>query len=184
MAKKIEKWTTLETHYIIRRPWLTARVDKVQLPDGRINPEHYVIEYPDWVNVIPITTDGKFVLIRQYRHAFDMVIEELAAGTMEPDETPLQAAQRELLEETGYGGGTWHEAMTIGQNPSICNNYTHCFIAEGVHKIHDQQLDASEDIEVLLLSKEEVYELLTSNRMLQALMAAPLWRYFALHPLK
>ena len=64
----MEKWKTLETKYIIRRPWLTARVDKVQLPSGVINPEHYVLEYPDWVNIIAITTDGLYVLIRQYRH--------------------------------------------------------------------------------------------------------------------
>ena len=81
MAKEIKKWKTLETKYLIRRPWLTARVDKVQLPDGRINPEHYVLEYPDWVNVTAITKDGKFVMIRQYRHAFDEVLTELCTST-------------------------------------------------------------------------------------------------------
>ena len=107
MAKEIKKWTTLESRYIIQRPWLTARVDKVQLPDGRINPEHYVLEYPEWVNIIAITREGQFVMVRQYRHAMDIVLDELCAGVMEQGETPLQAAQRELLEETGYGGGTW-----------------------------------------------------------------------------
>lgn len=55
---KKEKWDILDSEYLIRRPWLTARRDKVRLPDGRINPEHYVLEYPDWVNVIAITEDG------------------------------------------------------------------------------------------------------------------------------
>ena len=100
MAKEIKKWTTLESRYIIQRPWLTARVDKVQLPDGRINPEHYVLEYPEWVNVIAITREGLFVMVRQYRHAMDVVLDELCAGVVEEGETPLQAAQRELLEET------------------------------------------------------------------------------------
>ena len=181
MAKEIKKWTTLESRYIIQRPWLTARVDKVQLPDGRINPEHYVLEYPEWVNIIAITREGEFVMVRQYRHAMDLVLDELCAGVVEQGEAPLQAAQRELLEETGYGGGTWREIMTVGQNPSICDNITHCFLAEGVERVADQALEPTEDIEVLLMTRQQVYALLANNQMLQALMAAPLWRYFAEH---
>ena len=153
MAKEIKKWTTLESRYIIERPWLTARVDKVQLPDGRINPEHY-------------------------RHGFDQVLVELCAGVVEQGEAPIEAARRELLEETGYAGGEWREVMTIGQNPSISNNITHCFVAEGVEKVSHQSLDESEDIEVLLMSKEEVLQMLLRDEQKQALMAAPLWRYF------
>ena len=179
MAKEIKKWTTLESRYLIQRPWLTARVDKVQLPDGRINPEHYVLEYPDWVNVTAITKDGQFVMIRQYRHAFDEVLTELCAGVSEVGEQPIDAAKRELLEETGYGGGKWSLVMTIGQNPSICDNLTYCFLAEGVERLADQQLDASEDIEVVLMTPAEVRGMLERDEMKQALMAAPLWRYFA-----
>lgn len=182
MAKEIKKWKTLESRYIIQRPWLTARVDKVELPDGRINPEHYVLEYPEWVNIIAITREGEFVMVRQYRHAMDIVLDELCAGVVEQGEAPVDAAKRELLEETGYGGGTWREIMTVGQNPSICDNITHCFLAEGVECLSDQQLDASEDIAVLLLSRAEVEAMLRENRQLQALMAAPLWRYLAEHP--
>lgn len=180
MAKKIEKWKTLDSRYIIRRPWLTARVDRVQLPDGRINPEHYVLEYPDWVNVTAITAEGKFVFVRQYRHAFDGVFDELCAGVSEKGEQPVEAARRELLEETGYAGGEWMLTMTIGQNPSTCNNLTYCFLAQGVEKVGSQHLDASEDIEVVLKSEREVYDMLVADEMKQALMAAPLWRYFAL----
>lgn len=181
MAKEIKKWTTLETRYLIQRPWLTARVDKVRLPNGVINPEHYVLEYPDWVNIIAITTDGQMVMVRQYRHAMDMVMVELCAGKCEDGETAEQSARRELLEETGYAGGEWTEIMTIGQNPSICDNITHCFLAVGVERVAGQSLDESEDIEVLLMSQREVLDMLTRNEMLQALMAAPLWRYFATH---
>ncbi len=182
MAKEIKKWTTLESRYIIQRPWLTARVDKVQLPDGRINPEHYVLEYPEWVNVIAVTTAGQMVLVRQYRHAIDEVLLELCAGVCEAGETPEQAARRELLEETGFAGGLWREIMTIGQNPSICDNITHCFLAEGVERVADQSLDESEDIEVVIMSRDAVRAMLDRNEMLQALMAAPLWRYFAENP--
>ena len=63
-----KRWTVLESEYLFRRPWLTARRDKVQLPNGNINPEFYVLEYPDWVNVIAVTEDGRFIIERQYRH--------------------------------------------------------------------------------------------------------------------
>ena len=99
------KWKVLSSEYLIRKPWLTARCDRLELPDGRIMPEYYVLEYPDWVNVIAITKDGKFVMERQYRHALGVEAYELPCGVMENGETPLEAAKRELLEETGYGGG-------------------------------------------------------------------------------
>ena len=63
MTDKIKKWRTLSSEYLIRRPWLTARRDKVELPDGRVNDEFYVLEYPSWVNVIAITADGRFVMV-------------------------------------------------------------------------------------------------------------------------
>lgn len=173
------RWKTLKSDYILKRPWLTARRDVVQLPNGEINDEFYVLEYPDWVNVIAITPDDHFVFVRQYRYALDIDSIELCAGVIEPDETPEDGARRELLEETGYGGGEWQEFMTIGQNPSTCNNLTHCFIATGVTRLQDQHLDRTEDIDVVLLTREQVLEMLNSDTLKQALMLAPLWRYFA-----
>ena len=95
------KWEVLDSEYLFRRPWLTVRHDTVRLPDGRINPEYYVLEYPDWINVLAITEDGKFVLERQYRHGLGKTCYEIPAGVIEKGETPLEAARRELQEETG-----------------------------------------------------------------------------------
>lgn len=175
----MKRWKTLKSVYLFRRPWLTARRDVVQLPNGQINDEFYVLEYPDWVNVIAITPEDQFIFVRQYRYALDIDSTELCAGVIEPGETPEQGARRELLEETGYGGGQWQEIMTIGQNPSTCNNLTHCFLATDVKKLQNQHLDRTEDIDVVLLSRHEVIDLLNSDTLKQALMLAPLWRYFA-----
>ena len=174
------KWKILSSEYLFRRPWLTVRKDQVELPDGRVNPEFYVLEYPDWVNVIAITGDGKFVMERQYRHGLGMTCYEIAAGVIEEGETPLQAAQRELMEETGYEGGTWEETLSLSGNSSTTNNISHCFVARGVRRTGGQHLDSTEDLEVVLLDKDEVWDLLIHDQIKQALMAAPLWRFFAL----
>ena len=150
----------------------------MELPDGRIVPEYYVLEYPDWVNVIAITKDGRFVMERQYRYGADSTNYEIPCGVMEEGETPLQAAQRELQEETGYGGGEWKELMCISPNPTSMTNMTHCFVAEGVEKISGQNLDDTEDLEVHLMSREDVLMLLKNNEMIQSLMIAPLLKYF------
>lgn len=173
------RWKVLDREYIIKRPWLTARRDKVELPDGRVIEEYYVLEYPDWVNVIAITKEGQFVMERQYRHGLGVDSTELPCGVMEKDEEPLEAAKRELLEETGYAGGEWTKLMAIGANPGSQNNLTHCFLAVGVEKIAEQSLDDTEELTVLLMSEAEVKSLLENNQICQALMVAPLWKYFS-----
>lgn len=173
------KWKVLDREYIIKRPWLTARRDKVELPDGRVIEEYYVLEYPDWVNVIAITKEGQFVMERQYRHGLGVHSTELPCGVMEKGEDPLEAARRELLEETGYAGGEWTKLMAIGPNPGSQNNLTHCFLAVGVEKIAEQSLDDTEELTVLLMSEAEVKSLLENNQICQALMVAPLWKYFS-----
>lgn len=174
-----KKWETLSSEYLIRRPWLTARKDKVQLPTGAIIDEYYVLEYPDWINVIAITPDDDFVFVRQYRYALGKTVNEICAGVCEEGEDPLETAQRELLEETGFGGGEWKEWMTISANPSTMNNLTHCFLARGVTKQSDQHLDKGEDIEIRLFTREEVKAMLSNGDIWQSLMAAPLWKLFA-----
>ena len=174
------KWEILSTEYLIRRPWLTARRDHVKLPTGVENPEFYVLEYPDWVNVIAITKEGEFVMIRQYRHGLGETRYELCAGVSEEGEDPVESARRELYEETGYGGGEWQLWMTISANPSTTNNLTYCFLATGVERMSTQHLEETEDITVHLLTEAEVKELLVNDEIRQALMAAPLWKYFSL----
>lgn len=179
--KEIGKPEIIESEYLIRRPWLTARRDKLRLPDGRINPEYYVLEYPSWVNVIAINREGRYVMVRQYRHGLGIISTELCAGVVEAGEDPESAARRELREETGYTGGKWELQCVLSGNPSTTNNLTYCFLARDVERTEkEQHLDPTEDVEALTLSREELLELLMSDKMKQALMAAPLWRHFYL----
>ena len=97
---------------------------------------------------------------------------------MEKGETPLEAAQRELLEETGFGGGQWQKLMELSANPSTMTNTTHCFLAIGVEKVAEPHLDATEELTVLFMRPEEVMRMLDQNQLCQSLMIAPLYKYF------
>ena len=172
-------WQVVGSEYLGRRPWFTVRKEQVKMPNGNIIPEYYVLEYPEWVNVLAITVDQKIVMIRQYRHALGQYNFELPAGVCDPGDCSfLAAAQRELSEETRFGGGEWEEYMVLSANPSTHTNLTHTFIARGVTELSTQHLEKSEDITVYLLSREEVFNLLRRGEIVQALMAAPLWRFF------
>ena len=173
-------WSVIKSEYISRRPWLTVRRESLRMPNGNIVPEFYVLEYPDWVNTIAITRDDCFVFVRQYRHGRGEFSHELCAGVRDPsDPTPLDAARRELLEETGYGHGLWQEYMILSPNPGSQTNLVYTYLATGVEKISDQHLENSEDITVHLLSLDELREHLASGSLKQATHLAPLWKYIA-----
>ncbi len=174
------KWRVLSSEYLFREPWFTVRHESVELPTGSRIPDYYVLEYPEWVCVLAVTTDRRFVFVRQYRHGSGHTSYELCAGVCEPEDgTPLVSARRELLEETGFGGGDWSEYMVLSANPGTHSNMTHCFLAIGVEPVSDRHLDVTEDLSVHLLSLDEVRDLLKSGAIEQALHAAPLWRYMA-----
>ena len=86
-----------------------------------------------------------------------------------------------LYEETGYAGGEWSKLMTISPNAGACTNYSHTYLAVGVEKVSTQHLEESEDIKIVLLDREEVIRMLRNDEFHQAMMAAPLWKYFASH---
>ena len=173
------KWKVLESEYLHREPWLTVKRERVELPNGNQIPSYYILKYPDWINVLAITKDGQFLLIRQYRHGLGETHFELSAGVVEAGEDLEVAARRELLEETGYGGGSWQEYMTLSANSSTHSNLTHTFLATGVEKLSDQNLEDSEDITVHLFSPAQVKAMLVAGEIVQSLMAAPLWKYVA-----
>ena len=177
-------WQVEGSGYLIKSPWLTVRQDAVRLPNGSFIPDYYIFEYPNWVNVVAVTTDGQLILVRQYRHGNATVGYELCAGTVDPSDGAseaglLLAAQRELLEETGYGGGSWQPFMTTSANTGTHTNFNHTFLATGVEWQQPQTLDDTEDITVHLVSPEQAWAIINDDQMLQAMCAAPLLKYLS-----
>lgn len=172
-------WQLLSSEYLHNKPWLTVRQDSLLLPNGHVIPDYFVLEYPDWINVIAIDEAGSFILVHQYRHGFGAAHYELCAGVCEPGELPLKAAQRELMEETGYGGGCWEEWMVTSANPATSNNLVRCFIARDLKKIAMPAPEDSEQIETHLVTAEALSGLMDSGKIIQATHLAALWKYRA-----
>lgn len=177
MVDESKKWELLSSDYVYRNRWITVRQDHVKLPSGVVNDEFYVMEYPDFCNVIAVTKDGRFVMERQYRHAYGEVGYEIPAGHIDEGEDPLEAAKRELLEETGFGGGEWQLLLRCCPNPSVWTNVCFTFLATDVEPVGDRQLESTEDLDVELVTKEELKRIITSGEMSQVLMLAPIYKY-------
>jgi 8-oxo-dGTP pyrophosphatase MutT (NUDIX family) len=172
-------WTLVARSYIFARPpWLTLRQDHLRLPSGREIREYWISEFPPWVNVVAVTPTDQVVLIRQYRPGIGVVHFEIPAGVVDAsDASPQVAARRELLEETGYGGGQWSSLMTLSANPALQNNLTYSFLAEGVSPVAAPTHDATEDLRVHVVPLADVLRLIDTGEVAQALHAAPLLRY-------
>jgi len=145
------------------------------MPDGRIVDDYYVLEYPNWVNGVAITDEGKILMVRQYRHAAGIVSLEIPGGVIDGDEDPEAAMRRELLEETGYRFDDIELMATIYANPSTANNHTYCYLAKGGIKVQDQNLDEHEEIVVEQYTIPEVKQLLAENKIPQALHCTALF---------
>ncbi len=174
----MEKWTLLKSEYIVQRPWATLRVDKLQLPNGNIKEEYYVLEYPSWVNMVAITERNTLLFVKQYRHGANEIMIELPAGVVEEGEDPQLAAHRELLEETGYAFDSIEYVCELFANPATSGNITYTYLLQGGRKIREQQLDHSEDIEVVEMTIEEAKTFLFNNQIGQALHSSALFYAF------
>ena len=162
-------WKTCSSTYIHKGPWATLRSDKCEMPDGRIVEQYYVLEYPNWANAVALTEDNKVIMVRQYRHAANIVSLEIPGGVIEDGEDPEAGMLRELLEETGYEFDSIELISTVYANPSTANNKTFCYLAKGGKKVQEQSLDEHEELIVEEYTIAEVKQLLADNKIAQAL---------------
>jgi len=162
-------WKVLDSEYLFNVPWLTIRKEKCELPNGRIMPAYYTLEYPTWVSAFALTKDNKVVIVKQYRHGLEVISTELPGGVVDKGESPEFAIKRELKEETGYTFESYEYLGRISANPATTNNYMQMYLARGGEKVSEQSLDETEDVEVLIYDIKEVKQLLRENKIVQAL---------------
>ena len=165
----VMKWKVVKSEKLFSAPWLNVRKDVCELPDGRKHSDYYILEYPDWATAFALTDDNKVLMVRQYRHGLGVISTELPGGVIDKGETPEQAIARELKEETGYEFDSVEKIGKVAPNPATSTNYMHMFLAKGGRKVAEQKLDATEDVEVLIHTIDEVKQLLRENKIVQSL---------------
>jgi ADP-ribose pyrophosphatase len=169
-------WKTISSDYLFKDTWFTVRRDTCIKPDGKIVTPYYVYEFPTWVTALAMTEDNKVVMVKQYRHAIEETIIEIPGGCVDDTDKNLEEAiARELLEETGHSFLTYHYLGKISPNPSTNNNWMHMYLATGGKKIQEQSLDHNEDIEVVLLTIDELKELINQHKIVQAMHATTIF---------
>jgi len=169
----MSRWKVLNSTELLKSRVFRLRSDKCELPDGRVMPSYYVMEFPDWVNVVPVTADGQMVMIEQYRHAGDDLFLEIPGGsTHGKDEDPRMAGERELREETGYEAADWIYCGHHFPNPALNANRMHTYLALGCKKVAEPQLDPFEDLSVRLMPVAEAIQRLNNGEIKHSLIAA------------
>jgi ADP-ribose pyrophosphatase len=164
------KWKVLSSEYLFNDLWFKVRKDKCVTPQGKIVDPYYVYEFPEWVTAVALTEDGKVILEKQYRHALGEVDVEIPGGCVDDtDENYQEAIARELLEETGYSFSSYEYLGKVSANPSTNANLMHMFLAKGGKKVAEQELDHNEEIEIFLVSMDELKQMLKENKFVQAM---------------
>jgi 8-oxo-dGTP pyrophosphatase MutT (NUDIX family) len=157
-------WRQLGSELALDHRWFRVRRDTVELPDGGIVDDYFVAVRDDFALVAAVTDADELVLVRQWKQGVRAVQLELPGGIVD-DEDPAAAAARELLEETGYACGELRRVGGGPLDPSKETNSAHLFVGTGARRVAEQQLDATEEIEVVLLPLAAAREAIRDGRI-------------------
>ena len=153
----MQNWKTLSRRTILRHSkFLTVESHTVALPDGQIIPDWAWLIMPDYVNVVAVTTENTFLCFRQTKYSVNGVSLAPVGGMLEAGEAPLRAAQRELMEETGYEAADWIDLGHYQVDGNRGGGVGYLFLAKGARRIGEAQSDDLEEQELLRLSRAEI----------------------------
>ena len=164
------RWDALKSEIVYRCRIFSVRRDRSRSQGSGLLHDFHVLETGDWVNVVPLTSDRRVVMVRQFRHGIRDVTLEVPAGLIdESDATPAEAALRELREETGYAARRIAPLGVVHPNPAIMNNRCHMFVAYDSEPVGEPQWDSTEELAVEVLPLDQVPELIRRGAVSNAL---------------
>jgi ADP-ribose pyrophosphatase len=175
------RWKKLGAREIARTRIFTVESVDFHHPARAQPQDFFVINAPDWVNVLALTPDGQLVLVRQFRYGIDDFSVEIPGGIIDAGEAVIAAGVRELREETGYVGTTARLLGSVHPNPAMQNNRTHLVLVENARPDATLDWDADEEFEITTMPVDDVYQLayaggITHAMVLDALLLfAPVW---------
>ncbi len=180
-------WQEIETEHLIQNEWIDLRKSKYKFPDGSEFEPYYSYSRRDYVVIVASDEDGNYLCVRQFRQGIKQVTTEFPAGGIErrdgreyrdagsseiSAEDALEAAKRELREETGYESDEWRHLLTVPSNATIADNYAHLFVARNCRKVSGLSLDRTEFLKVIKLSASDIESLIASGGFQQAMHVA------------
>lgn len=179
----LARWDTLECAQLADLRIFSAERVRRKHPRRDAVGEFYVLDSPEWVNIIPVTSEGNIVMIRQYRHGTDSITLEVPGGLVEHGEDPKTAGMRECAEETGYTAAHDAELLGVNQpNPAFMNNTCHSYLWLDCALSGEQQFDEFEDIEVVLVPLRQIPRLIQTGVIQHSLVLTAFFFWFLRQP--
>ncbi len=170
-ANAMQPWQTIGVEPVYECRVFSVKTQRSRSPRTGELYDFHVIESPDWVNIIPVTADGRVVMVRQYRHGIGSFTLEVPGGMVDPgDASPAEAGRREMREESGYDSDEIVPLGVIHPNPAIQSNRCHSFLARNARLRHEVSFDSTEETEVVLVPLAEVPELIRGGVITHALV--------------
>lgn len=153
----MKSWKTKSRRTVLdQRPWLVVENHTVELPDGRLIPDWQWIITPDYVNVVAVTANERFICFRQVKYGLEGTTLGIVGGFVEEGEEPMEAARRELVEETGYESSDWTPLGSYRVDPNRGIAMGHLYLARQARYVTPRNADDLEEQEMLLLTRAEV----------------------------
>lgn len=175
-------WEEVRTEHIIKNEWIDFRQSAYRFPDGTVFEPFYTYSRKDYAVIVASDTEGRYICVRQFRQGIKEVTTEFPAGGLERAdgkeygsydmgivaEDPMEAAKRELKEETGYVSDKWKFLLRVPSNATIADNYAYVYMAEECRKATGQSLDETEFLNVEMHTSDEIEELIRTEGFQQS----------------
>lgn len=176
------EWEEISCEHIVQDEWIDIRRLAYRFPDGSTFEPFYSYSRRNYVVIVATDTEDNYLCVRQFRQGIRQVTTEFPAGGIErkdgreygqsgdvSSEDALEAAKRELLEETGYESDEWRHLLTVPSNATIADNYAYLFEARNCRKVSGQSLDDTEFLKVYKYPEQELEDMIKKGRFQQAI---------------
>jgi ADP-ribose pyrophosphatase len=154
--KKLEAWKIISSEMVFDHKWYKLRKDVVEIGGGNVIDDYFVSVRPEVVIVFPVTREGQVLMVRQYKHGAQQILLEFPGGVIDGGEEIEEAAKRELIEETGYKVGKLIFLNSLVDNPTKDTNKIHLFLGLDAVQVGEQNLDNTENIQVIKVPLNEI----------------------------